>query len=224
LFCLSLNLAQPSTIEKYIQMNHRRVLLGVDDCGFEYVAGYYKHRMESLGIPLGTVLTMLAEDETAISGGLDYCTATYKVYGHCGLVGNESSPHVCDCTGIPVDPTTEDAFECLKSTLAAHTIGRCKSVVVALSAITLAVCLGVADLTAVLISPLCHGVPPAVCFVGVTCNKFTKEHCVDKYNTIVKMMKGHGLDKILGPILGSSSDGDSRRRAAQVERTCVFPP
>lgn len=75
-----------------------------------------------------------------------------------------------------------------------------------------------ADLTAVIINPLHRDVPAMVCYIAPTCNKFTAGDCRVKYQRIKEMIREAGLNDIVGPLLGSSSDGDSRRRTTQIER------
>ncbi len=75
-----------------------------------------------------------------------------------------------------------------------------------------------ADLNAVIIHPLHKDLPSLVCYMAPTCNKFTTKDCSDKYETLKAMYKESGLEHVLGPVLGTSSDGDSRRRLLQTLR------
>lgn len=126
LFAQRLGLPSQRTIERYIKANRRKVELGYDRDGFAYIASFYREFFTKHDIQFGSVMMFLAEDETAISGGLSYCQRTGRVFGHCGPKASGEGVHECSSTGIVVDADRDDAFEHLRSTLANHVIARCK--------------------------------------------------------------------------------------------------
>lgn len=124
LFLYKLKLPSASTVLRHVKEQQRVVELGYHPEGFAYVANFYSNFMRTHHIPRGSILFMLAEDETAISGGLSYCLRTGRLFGHCGKKGEG---HKCDCVGIPVDGDAPDAFLTLKSKCEEYQIARCGS-------------------------------------------------------------------------------------------------
>jgi hypothetical protein len=61
-----------------------------------------------------------------------------------------------------------------------------------------------------------------VCYLTPTCNRFTAEDCKERYTKIKELYEESGLQRILGPLVGASSDGDARRRGDQVQRKIVL--
>jgi hypothetical protein len=74
----------------------------------------------------------------------------------------------------------------------------------------------VSDLTAVVLNPLVGTLPPAVVFLGVTCNRFRGEHLKQLLVDLKRHYSASGLEAILGPLLFTPSDGDSRSRRAAI--------
>jgi hypothetical protein len=107
-----------------LKENRRPFELGFSRQNFDWLAGFYREVIARNNLMEGSFLIMLAEDETAITGGMTFCNRTNTILGHCGL--DIETGHKCNCTGIPVDVSRPDAFDYLKKQVDSHRIGRCE--------------------------------------------------------------------------------------------------
>eukprot|EP00112_Aurelia_sp_Birch-Aquarium-sp1_P001683 Seg1182.1 transcript_id=Seg1182.1/GoldUCD/mRNA.D3Y31 product="hypothetical protein" protein_id=Seg1182.1/GoldUCD/D3Y31 len=66
-------------------------------------------------------------------------------------------------------------------------------------------------LRVIMINPLHKRIPKLVIFISITCNMFDHRDVKEQWNECKSLYAFH-LEEILGPVVGNSSDGDSRRR------------
>ncbi|XP_066930769.1 uncharacterized protein [Clytia hemisphaerica] len=71
-----------------------------------------------------------------------------------------------------------------------------------------------------MINPIYPGLPKISIFTMVTCNCFDNQMVREQYNYNKEMYEKH-IENVLGPVIGISSDGDSRRRKLFIELSTV---
>ena len=186
--------------------------LGFCDKTWESLAKFYEAQMLAAGIQPGTVLVTMPEDETMITERLDYDQQSDTVFGLCGreCARKCESVQACRKAGLcgdvhqcTVDASQEraigaddnktgEAYKQLKEDIE----GRRKAKM----------------LRAVMINPLHKGLKSMTCFATGTCNAFDANNYVEiQWEKLEEMYEKH-LRKVLGPLVGHGSDGDSRRR------------
>ena len=151
----------------------------------------YKHLMETNQIE--SVLVEQAEDETVIVKLLQYIQATDTVVGSCGIT---SLNHRCVSDHFLVIGSEETAYEDLKQFFA-------NSVIASMARV-------------IMLNPLHPNLPATVVFLAPTCNKFTTLDVIDQWKIVQNIYNRHFLPLFKTPLTGKASDGDSRRRRAQL--------
>ena len=192
------------TVQKWITRDSHQMDIGFTEANFVHLAQMYAKAMTQLGIKFGTIPTLLAEDESKIQPGAALRPSHEDVVGHCGLQCANQCPYVTRCMcgptrhhcaadgySIPVgrgDRAYDDlsaAFK--KSRLASYA-------------------------RALVANPL-HFALPRLCVAFLpTCNAFTADDYVKPQWDRVQILWDKYLRHVLGPLIGHSSDGDSRRR------------
>lgn len=175
---------------------------------FEYVARVYKVQLSQRNIPLGKTPCALAEDETAVQQGAQWCRHRDRVVGMCGpLCAKEcthitlcrkakcTDPHTCDPTGLYGISMGGDAtFKEVNRGVGHSRLS------------TLA--------RALVVNPLRDGLLRIPLVWTGTCKTFTSETYLRKqWDLIYKLWDEHLLE-VLGPLIVHASDGDSTRRKA----------
>jgi hypothetical protein len=176
------------------------------DEDFAYVAKVYKGQMEAANLLRGSIPVVLAEDETKITPKAEFDHATASIVGFCGVKCAAKcttapmrrkkkcvDPHGCrDGYHVPGD----DAYAKLVDGHGNSTTG------------TLA--------RAVVLRPLHPDLKPVPILWTPTCNTFTcKDYVYPQWQRLHTLYNKH-LAPIIGPIIANASDGDSRRRCAQL--------
>ena len=69
---------------------------------------------------------------------------------------------------------------------------------------------------AILLNPLHPNLPRVVLWLTPTCNRFTHVDVEKQWTSILTEYKKE-LESVLGPLIGQSSDGDSRRAKLQMQ-------
>ena len=141
---------------------------------------------EQLGIE--KVPIMLAEDETAIKKEVSYHQGKDELLGFCGRKTVIPSDHECMVLAPIV---VGDDYEALVRCFEENEIGSLARVI--------------------LINPLHPQLPRLPIFIKPTCNKFIHHTVFAQWEQLDLLYKEH-VEGSLGPLIGHSSDGDSRRR------------
>lgn len=139
------------------------------------------------------VLVEQAEDETVIVKLLQYLQAKDTVVGSCGQAGAHHKCHAGNFCVIGEDVT---AFDRLKKFFSSSVIASMARVI--------------------MLNPLHPNLPATVIYLGPTCNKFTHHEVQEQWNKVQDIYNTHFLEIFKAPLTGKASDGDSRRRHAQL--------
>ena len=177
----------------------------------------YERQLSLRDVRCGTVCVVAAEDESAVSAAVegmepDLDKREVNLVGFCGPLCGEvgpdgqPGPHKCGLSGVKFSANGTCQMADLRRIFEQHRVGHYVSVV--------------------LIVPLCHDLPVVACHLEVTCNRFTSADIDEKWNWLSEQYYSAGLGETLGPLLGHASDGDVRRRGAQLRRSlrCTAPP
>ena len=158
------------------------------------IASIYSATKKSLGITT-PVPVMLAEDETAIIGKIMYDEQSDTLQGFCGI-NTDPADHKCVEDFFVHIGDDDGAYDRLVSAFA-----QCKIANYA---------------RLILINPLISSLPKIPILIMPTCNKFSHEHVSSQWSRLAEMFKA-SLEPVLGPLIGNSSDGDSRRRKLMLQ-------
>ena len=189
---LNLNGPEIHSIYKWRKQKDVHLSMGVSSDNFHTVGLIYKEIMEKQQIPKVPVL--LAEDETAIIGRLDYCAKSDQLLGACGINGPD---HRCvDSYTVEVGEG-EDGYRTIMSAFKDCRIGTYGR--------------------ALILNPLHPDLPKIPILVMPTCNRFDHEFVQNQWDQVAELYQ-ETLEPILGPLIGNSSDGDTRRRKLQLKR------
>jgi hypothetical protein len=184
---------------------------------FGHLNEMYRRHINKRGLSFGIYPCVCPEDETAITAGVEGVDADVDkrevfLVGFCGpLCGvlgpdGKPGPHKCGMAGVLFKATGAYQMKDLRHIFQGHRVGHYVSVV--------------------LLVPLCHDLPIVACHLEVTCNRFTSADIEEKWNWLERQYYVSGLGSTLGPLLGHASDGDVRRRGAQLRRSlrCAASP
>ena len=175
------------------------------DEDFKRIAEVYKTAMDRLGLPVGSVPCMCAEDETAVNARPQWDYAQDAVVGYCGqdcrrkcVTVTECRRHGCEDThackweGDFVVSMAGDDYQAVRASMDAARVG------------TLA--------RAIVINPLHIALPRLTCLWTATCKAFTAtEYVMRQWRRLGILFERH-IEPVVGRIVGRSSDGDSTRR------------
>jgi hypothetical protein len=175
------------------------------DEDFEYIAKLYKRHMEAVGVPLGSVACMLGEDETGVNPIVGYDQEQDAVLGLCGKLCKARCTHIKPCREKCPDPH-ECAPNGAYKVPMDGTYAEVKEAVEGSRVSTLA--------RAIVINPLHEKLGRVVLLWSATCKTFTtKDYILPQWALIHRLWEKH-LAKVIGPLIGHSSDGDPTRRLA----------
>ena len=196
---VSMNLCGPEIHNMHRWRNKNRVELelGITEKNFIVVGQLYKEAIEKLG-HLGKDSTCMVpveacEDETAIIRNVTYCQESDELMGFCGVKGDD---HQClDNFSVEIGEGV-DGYRKIVSAFEDCHIG--------------------SYARAILLNPLHQDLPKIPVLIMPTCNRFDHNFVYHQWDIIKQMYDKH-LKAILGPLVGNSSDGDSRRRKLFVQ-------
>lgn len=148
-------------------------------------------------IKSSSVPFLAAEDETAIIGRVTYHQDTDELFGFCGVNGEH---HACLDHFAVVVGDGEEGFTAIVNAFKEYKIGTFGR--------------------AILLNPLQPNLPRIAVLVMPTCNRFD-HHFVYRQWQELKRLYDQELKNIVGPLIGNSSDGDSRRRKLMLQLATV---
>ena len=181
----------------YRWRNQHRVDIsgGIQENNFKKLGPLYKEAMAN--IKSTAVPVLAAEDETAIIGHVTYHQNTDELLGFCGVNGQH---HACVDHFTVVVGEGEEGFATIVNAFKEYKIGTFGR--------------------AILLNPLHPNLPRIAVLVMPTCNMFD-HHFVYRQWQEVKRLYDQELKDIVGPLIGNSSDGDSRRRKIMLQLSTV---
>ena len=191
---IAINLFGPEVHSIYRWRNKGKVnfVPGLSEENFLTVQRIYSEAMQRPGMAKGPV--EISEDETGIIKAVKYFDETDMCVGFCGKKDAEN--HEClDNLEIPVGDG-EEGYKKIINAFQNNDIGSYGR--------------------AILINPLNKSLPKLPILIMTTCNKFDSAMVKEQWDTINKLYEVH-LEPIIGPLIGESSDGDSRRRKLFIE-------
>ena len=212
----TLGLPHERTIRKKVKKNEEEVIFsyGITEDNFITLRKVYTKAMNNHKIPLGSVPCSMAEDETAVikehswdcvkdtltSTCGKHCENKCKTKKECKAAGCINKHQCMALESNPVivghGPTS---FEAMKSFVEQNKAAP--------------------YLRLVLINPHHYSLPRLPCVLVGTCLTFSAYHYVlPQWELLARWYNKHLLH-VLGPLIGRSSDGDSRRRLAFFERS-----
>ena len=158
---------------------------------FAAVAAIYKDAKSTLNI-VGPVPVTLAEDETKVKGRIGWESKWDTLAGFCG----PKDDHVCVTSFKPEVGSGEDGYNKILETFRCSQIGGFARVIV--------------------VNPLHDKLPRLVLTICCTCNSFDAKWVRRQWDVIDSLWVKECLETV-GPIVGHSSDGDSRRRQLMLQ-------
>lgn len=192
---VSLNIFGPElhSIYRWRKTEAVKMESGLSVKNFEMLASIYANTKQCIKIP--TVPVLLAEDETGIVASVDYFADSDTLQGFCGKV---SSNHKCTDNCEIYVGDDEVGYNNIVSAFQDYKIGT--------------------HARAVIVNPLHPDLPKIAILINATCNRFNSEFVREQWNRLECLYEAHLLP-VIGPLIGHSSDGDSRRRSLMVQDT-----
>ena len=188
---LNLNGPEVHSIYRWRKEKDVQLSVGLSLHNFQTVSKIYKDIMAKHEIPKVPVL--LAEDETAIIGRLDYCAKQDLLLGSCGY---EALDHKCvDNFTIEVGEG-EDGYKVIVNAFKECRVGTYGR--------------------ALILNPLHPKLPKVPVLVQPTCNRFDSDFVKSQWDQVQTLYRDT-IEPVLGPLIGNSSDGDTRRRKLQLK-------
>jgi hypothetical protein len=161
---------------------------------FATVVEIYREAKKTHGL-VGPIPIILAEDETKVKSRISWDARSDGLVGFCG----EKENHVCISTFKPQVGNGESGYSSIVDSFRMNVKGSFARVI--------------------MVNPLHDKLPKLVLVVSCTCNRFNSSWVRNQWETIDTLWQDScGL--VIGPIIGHSSDGDSRRRQLMVEDYC----
>lgn len=146
---------------------------------------------------VGPFPVLAAEDETGIIGQISYNQKTDELLGFCGVIGTE---HKClDYFTVSVGDG-EEGYKSVANAFQRYKIGTYGR--------------------AILLNPLHPKLPRIAVLTMPTCNKFDHTFVYLQWQDVERLYEQE-LRPIMGPLIGHSSDGDSRRRKIMLQLATV---
>ena len=139
-------------------------------------------------LSLGKVPVQLSEDETAIVRRVCYDQKNDTLVGFCGLAGDN---HVCKENCAIVIGDGEEGYNTIIQAFKSYIIGSYGRLI--------------------MINPLHPSLPKIPILIMPTCNTFDNNMVRNQMERIMNNYDKY-IAPVLGPLVGPSSDGDSRRR------------
>ena len=185
---VALNLAGPEihSIFQWRKNNSTKMSVGISSANFLQISRTYEEILAKKDIPKVPVL--IAEDETAIIATVEYMAERDILRGFCG---QDVANHMCeDNVEIHVGDGQE-GYNNIRAAFQNYKIGT--------------------QARAMIINPLHPHLPKIPIVIHPTCNKFNAAFVSQQWQQTAQLYNTH-LKDVHGPLLGRSSDGDSRRR------------
>ena len=194
---VAINLGGPEIHSIYRWRNQHSVDIsgGIQQNNFKKLGPVYKEAMAK--IKSCSVPVLAAEDETAIIGHATYHQNTDELFGFCGVNGQQ---HACLDHFAVVVGDGEEGFTSIVNAFKEYKIGTYGR--------------------AILLNPLHPNLPRIAVLVMPTCNRFDHQFVYRQWQE-VKRLYDQELKNIVGPLIGNSSDGDSRRRKLMLQLATV---
>ena len=184
---ISLNMDGPSISTTLRQVKKSLTYIpGEHEHIFEAVGKIYASYKAKHGI-YGPIPVCLAEDETIVKKYVRWVAKSDTLVGFCGL----KEEHQCQSHFLVTVGEGDAGYEIITNSFKNNVIGHYARVIIA--------------------NPLHEKLPRLVVVVHPTCNKFNANFVYQQWEKVEFMWKKH-VENNLGPIVGHSSDGDSRRR------------
>jgi hypothetical protein len=195
-----------------------------------------------LGVSSGKLVVFGAIDETVLTRSPDYAPELNAVTGFCGPVkvtkddSGEHTMHSCNGHPVAFDPNDlpegVDHMEVLRDIFLTHRNPPCtlwrdllllldKFAVLNQPSIHLLFPIS-SDVSVAMLTVPMEGIGAVPVYVGLTCNQFTKGDVLAFFKHFRQVYTAAGLETKIGPLIGFASDGDSRRRAAQLHEMLDF--
>ena len=184
--------------------------LGFSAQNMQTAAEIYKHLTEQLDIST-PVPVIAAQDETAIIPVVGWDPATDELVGLCSRRCNNrcdtvaackrrrcTRRHRCKSGIVHVVGDDDKAYERMEAAIYTHQVAT--------------------NATAIVVNPMRTDLPRITVYFGGTCLAETAGDAQETWEKFTALYNEH-LRDVLGPLHGNASDGDSRRRAAQLSRS-----
>ena len=190
---VALNLGGPEIHSIYQWRNQHRIVFagGIEEVNFKKLASIYKEAMAR--ITPTSVPVLAAKDETGIIGQIVYNQASDELLGFCGVKGLE---HKCLDYFTVVVGNGEEGYNSIVNAFDQYKVGTYGR--------------------AILLNPLHPHLPRIAVLTMPTCNKFDSTFVHRQWQDVERLYEQE-LKEIVGPLIGHSSDGDSRRRKVMVQ-------
>ena len=164
---------------------------GLEESNFKVLGKLYSEAMRNLGIKHVPVLA--AEDETAILGQISYSESSDELLGFRGVSGAD---HKCLDSFTVVVGNGVQGYNTI-----VNAFNECKIAPFA---------------RAIILNALHPKLPRIPVLVMPTCNKFDHQFVFRQWQTVERLYEQE-LQEIVGPLIGNSSGGDSRRRKVMLQ-------
>ena len=190
---VAINLCGPEIHSLYRWRNQHLEHLdgGFEQRNFKVLGKLYLEAMSNLGIKHVPVLA--AEDETAILGQISYSESTDELLGFCGVSGAD---HKCLDYFTVVVGDGEQGYNTIVNAFNEYKISPFAR--------------------AIILNPLHPKLPRSPILTMPTCNRFDHEFVFRQWQTVERLYEQE-LQDIVGPLIGHSSDDDSRRRKLMLQ-------
>ena len=164
---------------------------GIQASNFKKLRDIYIEAMKT--VDLCTIPVLAAEDETAIMAQVTYNEAKDELLGFCGVDGDG---HQClDHFTVNVGEG-EEGYNTITSAFQEYKIG--------------------SYARAIILNPLHPNLPRVAVLCMPTCNRFDTAFVHRQWQEVQRLYE-HDLEPVIGPLIGNSSDGDSRRRKLMLQ-------
>ena len=190
---VAINLGAPEIHSIYCWRNQHHTELdgGIKETNFKQLSVLYKEATARGKV--GPVPALAAEDETGIIGQISYNQRTDEPLGFCGVKGTE---HKClDYFTVSVGEG-EEGYKSIVNAFEQCKIGTYRR--------------------AILLNPLHPKLPRIAVLTMPTCNKFDHTFVYRQWQDVEQLYEQE-LKPIMGPLIGHSSDGDSRQRKIMLQ-------
>ena len=190
------NLFGPEIHSLYRWRNRDRTTLegGINRADMSNIAVIYRESIaKQFKNKASLVPVLAAEDETAVISKVTYSQEKDELLGFCGIKG---ANHQClDQFTVRVRDG-EEGYNTIFSAFRNNVIGNYAR--------------------AIILNPLLPNLPRLPILIMPTCNRFDTEFVHRQWQDIERLFEGE-LEATLGPLIGHSSDGDSRRRKIMLQ-------
>ena len=173
------------TIFRWRKEHTKPLILGLSEQNFIVMQEIYLNTMKN---DLPRVPVLIAEDETAVEGKIEYDQAKDAMLGFCGRQGID---HQCEDNVEIVVGDGEHGYQQIVDAFQTYKIGTQARVMI--------------------INPLHPDMPKLPILMHPTCNRFDSEFVKGQWDQTDHLYITH-IEASIGPLIGRSSDGDARRR------------